>query len=272
MNGGIFNSHPFYSIDYVKHDSNHQMPKPHYHNFYELYILEQGEHKILINDTIYQMKSYDVALYKPNVFHKSLGNSGCARTCIYFTEQFLLLYFTERAVKSLLYCFEKEIITLNQDIFASVKKRMLLLEKEDIEAPNNRIFIYLADILNILNDSKENVREEHITSSNENFAQILSYINQNYNKINRIDEIAERFYISKYHLCHMFKKITGLTLIQYLNKIKIQNACDMLANTDLSILDIGVACGFNSSMYFCKVFKQTLAITPSEFRKNLSTI
>lgn len=268
MNVDIYNSHPLFSIEYMKYDSEYKMPHIHYHNSYELYFLEQGYHNILINDSVYAITIYDVALCKPNVFHQSLKKRNCARTCIYFTDRFLHLYFAEQGIKSLLNCFEKEIISLNKETFPKVKKLMLLLKKENIDKTNNRIFIYLADILNILNDNKEASREEHIPSSYANFAPILSYINKNYNNISNLDEIADKFYISKFYLCHLFKKTTGLTLIQYIDNIKIQNACDMLINTSLLISDIGTACGFNSSMYFCKTFKQILSVTPSEFRKN----
>ncbi|WP_052427526.1 helix-turn-helix transcriptional regulator [Neobacillus niacini] len=145
---------------------------------------------------------------------------------------------------------------------------MLLLEKENLTDSNNRIFIYLADILTILNDNISSPRSEPIPSAYANFEPILSYINQKFNKINNIEEIAETFYISKFHLCRIFKKATGLTISQYINNIKIQNACNMLITTNLSILEVGTACGFNSSMYFCKIFKQAISVTPSEFRKN----
>lgn len=269
MSADLYNTHPLFSIEYLKHDSDPNMLNFHYHNSYELYFLEQGYHNVLINDSIYDVNVYDVVLFKPNTFHKSLRRNGCARTCIYFTERFLRQYFTELSIKALLGCFEKEIISLNKEIFARVKKLMLLLEKESVDATDNRIFVYLADILNTLNDSKISSNKDRTPSTYANFAPILSFINQNYNKINNIEEISEKFYISKFHLCHIFKEATGLTLIQYINKIKLQNACNMLASMNLSISDIGTACGFNSTMYFCKTFKQAFSITPSEFRKNV---
>lgn len=267
MSADLSNTHPLFSIEYCKHDEKHNMSNAHYHNSYELYVLEQGYHSILINDSISDVTMYNIVLYKPNTFHKSIENQGCARTCIYFTERFLRLHFTELSIKTLLSCFENNIISLNKEMFPKVKNLMLLLEKENIADVHNHIFIYLADILNILNDNKSTSNIENTTSTYKNFSPILSYINQNYNKINSIEEISETFYISKFYLCHLFKEVTGLTLIQYLNKIKIQNACNMLVNTKLSISEIGTACGFHSSMYFCKIFKQELSATPSEFRR-----
>ncbi|MNM57818.1 Melibiose operon regulatory protein [compost metagenome] len=267
MSADLYIPHPLFYIEYEKHDSSYRMSNFHYHNSYELYILEEGYHHFMINDSLYDITMYDVALFKPNSFHKSRGNHSCARTCLYFTERFLRQHFTDRSIKSLLSCFDKEIISTSKEAFPRIKKLLLLLERENVDDPDNRIFIYLADILNILNENKKTPRVKHVPAPYANFAPILSYINQNYNRITKIEEIAEEFYLSKYYLCHVFKEVTGLTLIQYLNNIKIQHACNMLVNSNLSILEIGTACGFNSSMYFCKIFKQALTVTPSEFRK-----
>lgn len=271
MNADLDNIHPLFCIEYCKHDANHSMSNAHYHSSYELYILEQGYHNMLINDSIFDIGMFDVVLYKPNTFHKSLQNQGCARTCIYFSDRFLNQHFTTKSISSLLSCFDNSIISLNKETFPKFKNLMLSLEKENVTDPNNRIFIYLADILNILNDNKNNPKSENFTSQYKNFAPILSYINQNYNKINNIEEISDVFFISKFYLCHLFKEVTGLTMIQYLNKIKIQNACNMLVNTNQSISQISMECGFNSSMYFCKTFKQELKVTPREFRTKART-
>jgi AraC-like DNA-binding protein len=271
QNADMYNIHPLFCIEYCVHDANHSMTNAHYHSSYELYVLEKGYHDVLINDSIFDIGMFDVVLYKPNVFHKSLQNQGCARTCIYFSDRYLNQHFTVKSIYSLLSCFENNIITLDKETFPKFKSLMLLLEKENLTDPDNRIFIYLADLLNILNENKKTPKPENFASPYNNFAPILSYINQNYNKINNIEEIADRFFISKFYLCHLFKEVTGLTLIQYLNKIKVQNACNMLVNTELSISEIGMECGFNSSMYFCKTFKQELKVTPREFRTRART-
>ncbi|WP_151734205.1 helix-turn-helix transcriptional regulator ['Paenibacillus yunnanensis' Narsing Rao et al. 2020] len=259
-------SHPLFAMEYEKHDADYRMPNYHYHNSYELYVLEEGYHHFMLNDTVFDIAMYDVALVKPNLFHQSHGNHSCARTCIYFTDRFLRLHFTERSIQALLGCFDKELIAIGKEAFPKLKRLLLLLGKENVSHPDNRIFIYLADLLNLLNEHTRSPRAGQVPLSYTNIAPVLAYINQNFNKIDTIEEIAGHFYISKYYLCRIFKEATGLTLIQYLNNIKIQHACNMLVNSKLSVLEIGIACGYNSSMYFCKMFKQALSLTPSEFR------
>ncbi|WP_150275252.1 helix-turn-helix transcriptional regulator [Paenibacillus tepidiphilus] len=264
----LYCSHPLFGIEYEKHDADYRMPNYHYHNSYELYFLEEGYHHFMVDDGIFDIAMHDVALVKPNMFHQSHGNHSCARTCVYFTDRFLRLHYTEHSIQVLMDCFEKKLISVSKEAFPKLKRLLLLLEKENVNNPGNRIFVYLADILSLLNDQQRSPRAEQVPLAYTNIAPILAYINQHYNKINTIEEIAGQFYISKYYLCRIFKEATGLTLIQYLNNIKLQHACNLLVNSKFSILEIGMACGYNSSMYFCKMFKQALTVTPSEFRKN----
>ena len=59
----------------------------------------------------------------------------------------------------------------------------------------------------------------------------------------------------------------NITVIDYLNNIRIKNACDYLINTDKGVLEISQLCGFNSSEYFSNVFKKFTTLSPSEYRK-----
>jgi AraC-like DNA-binding protein len=58
----------------------------------------------------------------------------------------------------------------------------------------------------------------------------------------------------------------GISLINYLNTVKIRAACDMIQKGMGSMTDIALRCGFNSSAYFCKVFKQETGLSPREYK------
>ena len=96
---------------------------------------------------------------------------------------------------------------------------------------------------------------------------MVKYINENYNQITDIEEIAEHFFISKFHLCRIFNKNLGIPLITYLNTIKIREACTLICQGRLNLTEIAIRCGFNSSSYFCKVFKNEKGLSPTEYKK-----
>lgn len=84
-----------------------------------------------------------------------------------------------------------------------------------------------------------------------------------------VSEIADNVGISRYYMCHIFKKTTGITVTDYKNELKLTKAKDMLLHTDDRISDIAYACGFGSSSYFSKIFIASEHISPSQYREML---
>jgi AraC-like DNA-binding protein len=272
MNSDFFNFVKEFEIDQYTCKHNLHMSSFHYHNCYELYFLEDGNRNVLINEDIFQISPYDVVLYRPNLLHKSNGGS-FSRTLIYFTDSYLQKYYSEQAIDTLLSCFSHNIISLTQPAFTQIMNLINKIKQKDISDPSNTIFINLADILLLLNDNQnhnqEKKRESISPNENQKITSILSFINKNLNSLENISVIADEFHITKCHLCRTFKKTTGLTITQYINGIKVQKACSLLSTSSKSITDIGFACGFNSTMYFCKTFKEIMKVTPSDYRKQL---
>lgn len=84
-----------------------------------------------------------------------------------------------------------------------------------------------------------------------------------------VKDIADKVGISQYYMCHLFKKITGITITDYRNELKILKAKDMLVNSDESLTNIAQKCGFGSSSYFSKIFTRSEKISPSRYRQFL---
>ena len=259
-----------FDIESVKRPNGYNMKHLHYHKAYELYFLEMGQHGYLINDRFFQVFTQDVVLTKPNVLHKSHNTTSYNRTCVYFTEEFLRGFYTDVALKGILKCFDREVISLDKESF--FKAQHILEKLRTVYATNDRehIYIYLGDLLLLLCDHRDDPRREPALHSMEKMIPVLSYITQHYKEITHLDEISAQFFVSTPHLCRIFKKHTGMTISHYVNHVKIQHACELLVNTDKTITEIALECGFNSSMYFCKTFKKQINCTPSEFRSSTS--
>lgn len=84
-----------------------------------------------------------------------------------------------------------------------------------------------------------------------------------------IEELADKVNISKYYLCHLFKKETGLTMAEYKNALKLTKAKALLIQTNRKIADIAYTCGFSSASYFSKKFFESENLTPVQYRKLL---
>lgn len=84
-----------------------------------------------------------------------------------------------------------------------------------------------------------------------------------------VSDIAAKVGISRYYMCHAFKKTTGITVTDYKNELKLTKAKEMLLHTDDKIADIAYACGFGSSSYFSKIFYASEHVLPSQYRDEL---
>lgn len=83
------------------------------------------------------------------------------------------------------------------------------------------------------------------------------------------EKLAKKLGISLYYMCHLFKKTTGITIVEYKNEAKITKAKYLLVSTNKKITEIAGECGFSNDSYFTKVFASLEGVTPTEYRKEL---
>lgn len=241
-----------------------EMNGMHYHFAYELFFLEEGTRTYIINDKIYNISAGDVILIKPNILHKTQSKKNFKRYVIYFNESYISRYAKPELKERLLKCFdETEAISLSKELFSTALKYITAAGNSDDDIYK---FICLTNILNILSQNTKSFVKKDFSPKNSEAQKILEYINENFITLENITDIAERFFITKYHLCRIFKESTGISVVKYINGLKIQKACSLLDKTNLTVTEIGFDCGFNSSMYFCKTFKQITGTSPLKYR------
>lgn len=101
----------------------------------------------------------------------------------------------------------------------------------------------------------------------QNLSPIRNYLELHYTEKIVLDELADRFFISKFHLSRVFKEQFGVSINTYVRNLRITKAKQMLRFTDKKLEDIGYQCGLGAPHYFSRIFKQIEGITPSEFRE-----
>lgn len=95
------------------------------------------------------------------------------------------------------------------------------------------------------------------------------YIKENYTKPLTLDKIADNCHGSPYHLHRVFKRIRGITPLEYLQHIRMSWAKEYLLHTELSIQEIGELVGIANASRFSTLFKEKNKQTPRDFRKNI---
>ncbi len=95
-----------------------------------------------------------------------------------------------------------------------------------------------------------------------------SYLECNYSNDGlSLDVLAEYLYLSPAYFSKLFKKETGKTYMEYLTRLRIQKAKELLKKTNIRINDIGSAVGYSNSQYFITLFKKLTGKTPSDYRE-----
>ncbi len=131
-----------------------------------------------------------------------------------------------------------------------------------------RDFEALARVLTeALNDFIKGIYLHGFNRSNTHVAQALDFISRNYMKPLQLKDIAQEVGLSPYRLAHVVKEHSGKTLLQIIIHSRVQNALQLLSNSDKSCTEIAYEVGFNDQSYFIKHFKRLTGITPARYRR-----
>lgn len=255
-----------FAISQESHSEGWTMPYMHYHDSYEMYILESGCRIVTIDNKEYTVGARDVTLFNKNIPHKSKGDTPFSGICIHLLDRFIDFHFTKAAKKHLLECFSHTVIHLNDEEFKTIKS---IADNFVIKAENN--FMKLAQIADILfqaaNRSEQYMflQKQHPTSKAK---LIIQHVNDNYIFINSISDIMEHFGVSESYIFKIFKQEYNMTPKKYLYQLKLNNACHWLENANGTIASIAFNSGFECYEYFIRLFKEKMGCTPTEYRKN----
>ena len=125
----------------------------------------------------------------------------------------------------------------------------------------------LNDLLTLLMESSWH-REAHTNAPKKmEISRVKSFLDEHYEEKLSLESVASHFFIDKHYLARLFKEQYGVTLVTYLQQVRITHAKRMLRFTDKSIEEIGLECGIGELNYFSRVFKKLEGVSPSEFRR-----
>lgn len=256
------------NFTFIKNNGFSNMPVPHYHHHYEIYYLLSGEIKYFIGDTFYTIQKNNIVLVNPMELHKTSYDQACKRLIINFSDSFLRKYLTPIAKKLMLAFFDKRILSPTLDESKNILKIFDELEEKTQQKQSHEIFLLLMKLFNIFNNLESASIKSAQNHNNSTLNNTLKYIDEHYDSIESLDEVAENLHVSKYYICKLFKKHLNTTFGEYLLNTRLQNAEKLLFNTKYDILKISNECGFSTSSYFCKIFKTKYGLSPKKYREH----
>lgn len=250
------------------------MTYEHFHTYCEIFYLKTGSCIYSVDNNLYHLTAGDVFIVTP-------GDTHCTRYEGLVPCERVVVYCMLDAIPESFWAQHPDIhdnITRSGKVIL-VKKGQLQLEAllcrmlEENNIPDEYSYEFLIlqamELLLCIKRSGifvyERLRQKGSISTD--IEDALRYIAQNYSLPITLEEVSENINLSPTYLSKKFKKVTGVTFKEYVNFIRIKQACQALLTTDDSITKIAVDCGFNSSNYFKDIFRKVNGISPRTYRK-----
>ena len=96
----------------------------------------------------------------------------------------------------------------------------------------------------------------------------IFHIQEHYQETISIKELAEQMNMSPRNFSRIFHKTCGLSPVNYIIKLRIDHACELLQNSSLTVSQVAYACGFQDSNYFTRQFKGISGFSPRDYRRS----
>lgn len=97
---------------------------------------------------------------------------------------------------------------------------------------------------------------------------VTEYIDRNYNESLTLEILADICHGSPYHLHRTFKRIKGITPVEYIQQIRIEQSKVLLMTTEKAIAEIGISVGLSNTPYYITLFKKKTGYTPARYRQS----
>lgn len=241
----------------------------HDHDYFEFFIILFGKYKTFLNNEKYLGRPYEAYFIRPSDLHRIVAEDRKVKHVnIMFKTQF---------VKKHCDCFSK-------DLYPTI------LKQKNIKLQLDQIVV--EKMLSILNSTNNGKEESDQLAYSLVFNEIIDLIVSQLNLLNRnmptwlvdiintinsvdnfhltVDEIINQSNYSHTHMSRLFKKTMGMSIVKYMQTVKLNYAAKYLVYSDKDVFEISNILGFSNVSHFNHIFKETYKMTPLEYRKTQS--
>lgn len=242
----------------------------HMHSYYEFLYFKSGDASYLVENNIYSAKSGDIFVTRPNELHTLVfhSNQQYERDFIQISKDFIaefpVLFEPIDKYSPGTYNQLSKNIALQYNLYEYFDKVRYYITHRLPES-DAMIKSYMIQFLVKLNSIAKTTNTYAELQKNR-IDDIIEYLTYNISPDITLDFLADKFFINKYHMCHTFKKKTGLTIKEFINIRKITKAKNLLCR-GIDIMSLCYECGFNDYSTFYKTFKKLTGTSPKNFIK-----
>ncbi len=282
-------SKKYFIVSRFNHDGSAGMHTPHSHSHCELYYLISGGCTMLSGQTNYVLTPGMIIIIPSNVPHKTTYNPDTLseRLTVEFSNEYISDIAEEFGEIWMERFFYNSPIYIPQDLRSQIEQMFAELmednrpavslsseesiwsQPEDVFSDCVRKLHFQEIIIELLrrNTHANYVTAEGILISDIAVAEARRYIDANYNEPLTLEGVADIYRLNPSYFSNKFKSVNGIGFKKYLNNVRIIRAEELLLETDMSITEIAMKCGYETSNYFGDAFRRINNCSPSQFRK-----
>lgn len=263
-------------------------------NEYILYVIRDGNMYLQEDGIRYHLKAGDFFLLEPGLIHEGYQRATCDYYYAHFTHpdmhsvddeknamallaekrrQSLISYNLDNADPTDAITYLPKHFHLSGGEFNSVLRAAVECydgrEEHYKRRTSTQIHSFLLDVAHDHLLARNCGQGRNLKKSEMIAEQLLHYLNQNYAKRLTSSEIAEMFEVNFDYLNRVFSNMTGSPIFTYINILRIYNAKQLIATTDLPFSEIAYLVGIEDRYYFSKLFRKMTGMSPTEYYKEV---
>ncbi len=261
---------------------------------YILYVVREGNLYLQEDGVRYHLKAGDFFLLEPGLVHEGYQKAPCDYYYAHFTHPDIGRAPDEKTALDLLWEKRRQcLVSYNLDqadptdpvtylpkycsLSAAEYKSQL---HSAVECYNSRedhykrraaaqLHSFLLEVAHNHLMAKYSQQSKRLRKSDLIAEELVRYLNQNYTRHLTSQEIAQRFGMNFDYLNRVFSGITGSPIFSYINTLRIYNAKQLIATTDLPFSEIAYLVGTEDRYYFSKLFRKLTGLSPTEYYKEV---
>ena len=253
----FYQNHSYLATERVKLENGIDFSFPlHLHSSYEFIVVTEGEMEVSVDGKSYTLFQEDALLIFPNQVHSlRTQNHSCHFLCI----------FSPKLVQAYTKLVTSKIPTDN-----CFRPDFYLVENLASLTPNDSIMNVKGTLYSICALFDKNRTYIEKTSADEELiSRIFKFVENNFNGDCSLEALSKHTSYHYVYLSKYFKRCTGVSYTDYVNRYRINEACYILQNSSQSILQTAYDCGFDSLRSFNRNFKRIIGTSPSSYQMSL---
>lgn len=274
---------PFHIYEVVLNAGNSNPDVFHWHSYFEITYVKKGRGNYFVDGREYTMDEDDIIIFNNVEPHGwKLLDEDMTLLVMIFSPEFVaeklstfdweyLKPFVERGSNF------KNRIGKEEPVSQEIRKGIREIYREWQEKKEGYPLMIKANVLRILtmliracqdeNKSAEYLKEKK--NAMKRLEQAFTYINDHYCEKITLNEVAASAYMSSNYFSSYFRKVTGTGFSEYVTRLRINHARELLRDTDASVTDIALACGFNNLSNFYRLYKKHVGRPPREWKNRI---